>query len=92
VSLSATELLGAPETQTTPTTLGFAAAYPEEDASAKNHSAATLHRPLPKTIRDIEMALNANWREIGDETKKVLGRQRDQLENKTGMEVAVLAL
>jgi hypothetical protein len=36
--------------------------------------------------------LNANWREVGDEAKKVLGRQRDQLENKTGMEVAVLVL
>jgi len=48
--------------------------------------------PLPKTIRDLELALNSNWREIGDDAKKVLGRQRDQLENKTGMEVAVLAL
>jgi len=92
--LSATQLLGTPETQTQPTSLGFAAAYPNEDHKDKDGKLVDRSQdPLrPKTVRDLEIALNANWREIGDETKKVLGRQRDQLENKTGMEVAVLAL
>jgi len=93
LSLSASQLLGVPETKTIPTKHGFAAAYPEEENENKGrkpHDETPATRP--RTVRDLEMTLNANWREIGDETKKALGRQRDQLENKTGMEVAVLAL
>lgn len=70
--------------------MGFSAAFPETDDDAADDG--PIGPPLPKTVRDLEMVMNANWREIGDETKKVLGRQRDQLENKTGMEVAVLTL
>jgi hypothetical protein len=101
LSLSATQLLGVPELHTHPTTAGFAAACPDikdkekvpngqHDGAEPGRSAAPVPA-LPKTVRDVELALNANWREVGNETKKVLGRHH-QLENKTGMEVAVLAL
>lgn len=92
------ELLSRPEPIAVPTTLGFAAAYPGSDdkdgnkAKEEGSAVQTTMPPRPKTVRDLEMAMNANWREIGDETKKYLGRQRDQLENKTGLEVAVLTL
>lgn len=104
LSLSATELLGKAEPKLNPNTMGFASAYPEEkkakkdsddsDDSDDDDSEDDQQRRLPpaRSVRDIEMALNANWREYTDETKKFLGRQRDQLENRTGMEVAVLAL
>ncbi|WWD16444.1 hypothetical protein CI109_100870 [Kwoniella shandongensis] len=49
-------------------------------------------RSLMKSIRDIELILNANWREITLETEDYIGKPRDQLENRTGLEVAVLAL
>ncbi|WWC68538.1 uncharacterized protein I206_102467 [Kwoniella pini CBS 10737] len=49
-------------------------------------------KPLAKNMRDIEMALNANWREITAETEDFIGKPRDQLENRTGLEVAVLTL
>ena len=96
------QLLGEEEPTITPTPEGFRGAFPKpsqsDDKDAKTTSdpgetaAKSKPRPRPKTIREIELALNANWREVGDETKKLLGHQRDQLENKTGMEVAVLAL
>jgi hypothetical protein len=44
------------------------------------------------SVRDLEIALNANWRQIRDETESHLGKPRDQLENRTGMEVAVATL
>lgn len=99
LSLSATQLLGVAEPRTTPATGGFASAFAVDQIGTNRTADHENERdvlnpngPLPKTIRDLELALNANWREIGDDAKKVLGRQRDQLENKTGMEVAVLAL
>ncbi|WVF65852.1 hypothetical protein IAT40_000589 [Kwoniella sp. CBS 6097] len=48
--------------------------------------------PLPRSMRDIEMILNANYREIVAETEDFIGKPRDQLENRTGLEVAVLTL
>ncbi|OCF38369.1 hypothetical protein I317_07865 [Kwoniella heveanensis CBS 569] len=48
--------------------------------------------PLPRSMRDIEMVLNANYREIVAETEDFIGKPRDQLENRTGLEVAVLTL
>lgn len=44
------------------------------------------------TMRDLEMTLNTNWQAVASETKDMLGRQRDQLENRTGRGVAVLTL
>ncbi|WVR03769.1 hypothetical protein IAU60_000764 [Kwoniella sp. DSM 27419] len=49
-------------------------------------------RPLLRSMRDIEMVLNANYREIVAETDDFIGKPRDQLENRTGLEVAVLTL
>ena len=83
--------------------MGFAAAYPDPDANnhddKKNSSKPSKasqdesnRLPLPKTMRNLEITLNANWRDIAADTKKYIGKQRDQLENKTGMEIAVLAL
>lgn len=48
-------------------------------------------RPL-MTMRELEMTLNTNWQAVASETKDMLGRQRDQLENRTGRGVAVLTL
>jgi putative membrane protein len=55
-------------------------------------STSPLNQPMPKTVRDLEMVLNANWREITTESEQFIGKHRDQLENKTGLEVAVLAM
>ncbi|WWC88091.1 uncharacterized protein L201_002995 [Kwoniella dendrophila CBS 6074] len=49
-------------------------------------------KPLLRNMRDIELVLNANWREITSETEDFIGKPRDQLENRTGLEVAVLTL
>nr|XP_018264799.1 uncharacterized protein I303_02979 [Kwoniella dejecticola CBS 10117]OBR86957.1 hypothetical protein I303_02979 [Kwoniella dejecticola CBS 10117] len=49
-------------------------------------------KPLARNMRDIEMVLSANWREITAETEDFIGKPRDQLENRTGLEVAVLTL
>ncbi|OCF56508.1 hypothetical protein L486_05358 [Kwoniella mangroviensis CBS 10435] len=51
-----------------------------------------MAKPLARNMRDIEMVLNANWREITAETEDFIGKPRDQLENRTGLEVAVLTL
>lgn len=55
-------------------------------------STAPAPMPLFKTVRDLEMVLAANWKEISTATEQYIGRHRDQLENRTGLEVAVLAL
>jgi hypothetical protein len=49
-------------------------------------------KPLPKTVRDLELALTANWRTISSETESFIGKPRQQLENRSGMEVAVMTL
>lgn len=55
------------------------------------HDAHAPVRPL-MTMRELEMTLNTNWQAVASETKDMLGRQRDQLENRTGRGVAVLTL
>lgn len=107
MSLTAPQLLAVSEAKTTPSSRGFADAYPgaksdEEQGkqmgqsgnSAENGEAnqGQKERRLPKTMRDLEIALNANFREIGSETEKNIATPRYQMENKTGLEVAVLAL
>ncbi|WVQ78805.1 hypothetical protein IAT38_000896 [Cryptococcus sp. DSM 104549] len=49
-------------------------------------------KPLFKSMRDIELVLNANWRDITSDAEDFIGKPRDQLENRTGLEVAVLKL
>lgn len=49
-------------------------------------------QPLPKTVRDLELGLTANWRAIQTETENFIGKPRNQLENRSGLEVAVLTL
>lgn len=49
-------------------------------------------KPLPKSIRDVERALVANWHHVSGETEAFIGKPRHQLENRTGMEVAVMTL
>lgn len=49
-------------------------------------------KPLPKNVRDVERALVANWHHVSGETEAFIGRPRHQLENRTGMEVAVMTL
>lgn len=86
LSLSAPQLLGQKETQHIPTTMGFAASFPDIQQSS------TGCGPPAKTVHDIEIALNANWRRITEKSEKRFGTPRNQLENKTGLEVAVLSL
>lgn len=50
------------------------------------------NRPMPKSIRDVELALFANWRHVSTETEAFIGKPRHQLENRTGMEVGVMTL
>lgn len=47
---------------------------------------------MMKSMRDIELILNANWRDVTTDAKSTIGKPRDQLENRTGLEVAVLKL
>ncbi|RXK41347.1 hypothetical protein M231_01252 [Tremella mesenterica] len=54
-------------------------------------SNGTGHKTLPKSMKDLEVVLSANWREIREEAR-YLGRRREQLENRTGLEIAVLHL
>lgn len=49
-------------------------------------------KPLPKNVRDVERALVANWHHVSGETEAFIGKPRHQLENRTGMEVAVMTL
>jgi hypothetical protein len=49
-------------------------------------------KALPKSIRDLELALTANWRTISTETESFIGKPREQLENRSGVEVAVMTL
>lgn len=60
LSLSAPELLGRTETQRIPTTMCFAAAFPD----LRGQNTSTTATRMPKAVRDIEMALNANWRRV----------------------------
>ena len=88
LSLSAPQILGTTDTQPTPTTMGFAAAF----AAPKP---PTGPRPTAKTVRDLEIALNANWRHISDESERFVETSRSQLsqlEKKTGLEVGVLRM
>ena len=77
--MSAEELLGGPEGHEGPTSTGTA-------------SSQGIRKRLPRTMAELELALNANWHEIGTEAQLYLDKSRDQLENKTGLEVAVLHL
>jgi hypothetical protein len=62
------------------------------DAEDTKSTSSSSSRQGPTSIRDLELALNANWRSVFAETEAYIGRPRDQLENRTGMEVAVLTL
>jgi hypothetical protein len=88
LSLTAPEILGVAATTGIPTTMGFAAAFPKV---AEVHRTPENQVPT-KSVRDIEFALNANWREISTQTKGMQWQNHQELENKTGLDVAVLAL
>jgi hypothetical protein len=47
---------------------------------------------LPKTIRDLEVAMGANWQEIIVNSRRSMRGHGGEEEKRTGMEVAVLAL
>ncbi|WVQ78804.1 hypothetical protein IAT38_000895 [Cryptococcus sp. DSM 104549] len=53
---------------------------------------AAKPKPLMKSMRDIELVLSANWRDVTSDAEDFIGKPRDQLENRTGLEVAVLKL
>ncbi|EIW69018.1 hypothetical protein TREMEDRAFT_31453, partial [Tremella mesenterica DSM 1558] len=61
------------------------------NGGANGVSNGTEHKTLPKSMKDLEVVLSANWREIREEAR-YLGRRREQLENRTGLEIAVLHL
>ncbi|WVW80229.1 hypothetical protein I302_102207 [Kwoniella bestiolae CBS 10118] len=63
-----------------------------EEVDEEDEEKDAKPQPLARSMRDIEMVLNANWREITAETEDFIGKPRDQLENRTGLEVAVLTL
>lgn len=86
-----------------PTSKGFANAFSTYDcpapslsssASVKEKEAEKVEttRAMMKSMRDIELILNANWRDVTTDAKSTIGKPRDQLENRTGLEVAVLKL
>lgn len=81
--------------------MGFGYAFPqydhEYDSDPDDDGSPPKPKPpkvgqLPKTMRDLELALGASWQEISSDTRKFTGGHKDQLENRTGLEVAVLAL
>jgi putative membrane protein len=89
------------EAKTHPTALGFAHAFPqfdfEYDSDPNDDGSPPALRPakvgqLPKSMLDLEVALGLNWQEISTDSRKFTGGHKEQLENRTGMEVAVLAL
>nr|ODN89268.1 hypothetical protein L204_06205 [Cryptococcus depauperatus CBS 7855] len=86
---SATELLGVPDYSPGPSARGFAASF--ADAKTKEDE-NPVTKPMMKSMRDIELVLNANWKDITSDAKNIIGKPRDQLENRTGLEVAVLTL
>ncbi|ORY20578.1 Bestrophin, RFP-TM, chloride channel-domain-containing protein [Naematelia encephala] len=90
LKLSAPELMGVNEIVPGPTNMGFAASF--EAQQQQWDASASQERPLPKSVRDLEIALGDNWREVGSEMAGLLVNQSDQLENKTGLEVAVIVL
>lgn len=63
---------------------------PRKDKKGKKDQAPK--KPLPKNVRDVESALVANWHHVSGETEAFIGKPRHQLENRTGMEVAVMTL
>ena len=76
---------------------GFGESYDPKDEADKAGGDDARHRRAhkpPKSMSDIETALLAGWREAADDNEGLKSRRGrgDQLENKTGMEVAVLAL
>jgi hypothetical protein len=73
--------------------MGFAAAFPESGISSNgNVNMGHAPRPLARSVRDIELALNANWREISSHAHRSDWQNHQELENKTGVDVAVLTL
>jgi hypothetical protein len=101
ISLNAPALLGMSEAIPHPTALGFAHAFPqfdyEYDSDHEDDGSPPVPKPpklgqLPKTMLDLEVALGLNWQEISSDSRKFTGGHKEQLENRTGMEVAVLAL
>jgi putative membrane protein len=75
-----------------PTALGY-----EYDSDPDDDGSPPVPRPakvgqLPKTMLDLEVALGLNWQEISTDSRKFTGGHKEQLENRTGMEVAVLAM
>jgi hypothetical protein len=66
----------------------------DRTVSGSTFSSAFHRKPSrpAMSVRDLEIALNANWRQVRDETESHLGKPRDQLENRTGVEVAVATL
>ncbi|ORX35212.1 Bestrophin, RFP-TM, chloride channel-domain-containing protein [Kockovaella imperatae] len=96
LSLSMPDLLGVPEVDPKPTSRGFNDSYQprldEQDKSDRTQMSQTHETTPPKSISEVEAALNANWRDVENAWQEFKSRKRHQLENKTGMEVAVLAL
>jgi putative membrane protein len=91
ISLNAPTLLGMSEAKPHPTALGFAHAFPQFDFEYDSDPHAKVGQ-LPKSMLDLEVALGLNWQEISTDSRKFTGGHKEQLENRTGMEVAVLAL
>jgi putative membrane protein len=94
LSLSATELLGRPEPIPIPTTRGFTAAFPKADtdteAVAEAHrAAAAAEQPASRSGSTGTGRMPKSMR---TETEGLVGRPRDQLENKTGLAVGVITL
>ncbi|KAK4690087.1 ion channel-forming bestrophin family protein, partial [Tremellales sp. Uapishka_1] len=93
LTTSAVDLLQIPKTnRPSPSTGGFAHAYPEPDKDKDTDKDDPKPKDLPKTMRDLELILNNNWLEISSETESYMGKPRDQLENRTGLEIAVLSM
>ncbi|ODN76520.1 hypothetical protein L202_05187 [Cryptococcus amylolentus CBS 6039] len=95
---SAPDILGVPERQPIPNPRGFASSFSTYDKPAPSSpsSSSTEKKPevkqMQKIMRDVELVLKANWKDVTSDARNVIGKPRDQLENRTGLEVAVLML
>ncbi|ODO04513.1 hypothetical protein I350_05117 [Cryptococcus amylolentus CBS 6273] len=95
---SAPDILGVPERQPIPNPRGFASSFSTYDKPAPSSpsSSSTEKKPevkqMQKSMRDVELVLKANWKDVTSDARNVIGKPRDQLENRTGLEVAVLML
>jgi hypothetical protein len=92
ISINAPTLLGLSEPIPRPTSHGFTHDLDDShnDLPLGRRASNTGH--LPKTMRDLEVAMGANWQEIIINSRRSMRGYGEEAEKRTGMEVAVLAL